>query len=202
MKIGRPAVGEGKKVGTTYRNIPIQSTTAIARTRVGNKSSSVRGSKHLRAALVRSGVEIHRDRAQPESSLGSVHAVQMRHWRIRIAVRIIDPPLKRCTGPSTGAPSQVHGGRELPFCDSSIHGRATQCSDANHVRHAKECRRTAGLRNEFMTVDMMFELHDKSFMEIVLSSRGSWRSSASPEEPEWEWNQRPPVAEQHCHARG
>jgi len=61
--------------------------------------------------------------------------------------------------------------RELAFGNSSIHGGATQCSDANHVSHAKERGCADSLWNKLASVNVVFELHDRSFMGAVLSSR-------------------------------
>lgn len=92
----------------------------------------------------------------------SVHSARVRDGRIRVTIRIIDPPLNRCTRPSAGAPSQVYGRRELAVGDPSVHGRAAQGGDPDHIGHAKECRTGRGLKINIAAVGMGFDMHDKS----------------------------------------
>lgn len=87
----------------------------------------------------------------------SVHSVHVRDRQIRVTLRIIDQPLKRCTWSSTGAASQVHGRRELALRNPSVHGRTTQRSDPDHVGHAKECRTCRGPELNVAAVGIVFE---------------------------------------------
>ncbi len=70
--------------------------------------------------------------------------------------------------------SQVHGRRELAFGNSSVYGGATQCGDANHVSHAKECRHRDGLRTEFAAVYVGVEFHDRSFWVPCFQAVHRW----------------------------
>ncbi len=92
----------------------------------------------------------------------SVHSAQVRDRRIRVTVRIFDPPLKRCTRPSAGASSQVHGRRKLAVGDPSVHGGTTQRGDPDHVGHAKERRAGRRLKVNIAAVGVGFDMHDKS----------------------------------------
>lgn len=119
------------------------------------------------------------------ASVQSTHSTRVRERGIPVTLRIIDPALNRRTRPTTSAAAQVHGRGKLSSSNSSVHGGATQCGDAYHIGHAKERGSTDSLWTKFAMIDMVFEMHGRSFMGAVLSScaRAFRRSISSLEEP-------------------